>query len=1212
MIVGIDFAGLLFQNLVANLADDLGRGLGYAGALHSDGFLVLVVQCLKFGQHFLGSDIPQLNLVADAALILFLGIGGASGIHNVNTLVVVLTVLANGGNVLHLSLIAADTLVNLLTSSLTGGRNVSLVILDFNSELVAQNILNLLFVALQSAANGALLPGVSSLGAGCGGILGLILVFAGSGYVLVCSCTALGADVIVAASLPAGSFHKGVRQDFAFHMVASGDHAIAGIAAQGAGLALDAALVAVSISQDDFLAILVSAGVNRQNLLRFLNGIAIAAAAHQAIAQALVLTGSGVALNDLGVVVAQSGQGCELSRDFLGLGSAAFLAGEQSVLGFCAGRLHGNAVIPHMLASAATQAYKLGLFAASALRNSEAFLIAGGLHISGIILVGLKVFEVVALGLSGLHLVALQSMADGALFPLVASLGAGCVAGLLRIGMLAGSLQNLSNLFLAARAGTLDVTVFNTSRILAVNQVRNSVLRHWNDDILGSLAAGGAGGAANASLLTSCLSQRLGLAVDMLGSVHRDFLVAAEPLSAIGAVGAPNTGGVADLGAGGILLLDSLLVCVVGGIHTIDHLVSGDLSLIFGVAVLADIQFLGILGAGSVYHALVFPCMLAGAANGGYSLYYFLFAAQALVYLLALGLTGRGNVSLVVFNLHSEVVAQGGVIFVRQNFNTLTADSAEDLNISPFGAGCVMNDIVLLVTGLTGGMGQLGDGLGIQLLAADFTYDALQAFLLAGRLLKNGLLAGSVVGLQNDVAHGLTAPLTHSTGQAGLAFLAVGLTQGNTGGGLVGHNRNLLLLHGNLTANGADLAIGQAGFLAGCRIAFDGLLGMLAGCRNSKLTGERLHFLVVAAVSVTYHPDTGGILTVGILNIIGLNQLVSQSGDLNVGEFLVADIAPGDLPTGLGAGSRNTLLFVDDLGMAQRLASGDNLGSLFHTAVLALLSSPGRVLAVGGQVLNFPVMVRPLGDGSLSHFVTYRALFDQQTVGITLGIDGLGLVLHILVILIEQGISHVFSADRAVLPANALFGAGGFAKRLHFDHMLGAVSLVAIDLLGSIAARAAQDGVAIVLAVGFLLFDRVLLVPVMPQSGIFLDVPGLAAALFLAVAVGADVGLVTGVLAVGGHIGTVNNNPLFLGSVTGGGDFTLHVLVTVGAVRRLYASLCTGCFFYRLPMGILMLTIRRDFHFASESGSGQHGDHHHQRQKSSKDFPLHEITSIEI
>ena len=1206
MIVGIDCAGLLFQNLVANLADDLGRGLGYAGALHSDGFLFLVVQCLKFGQHVLGSDIPQLNLVADAALILFLGIGGASGIHNVNILVVVLAVLANGGNVLHLSLITADTLVNLLTGSLTGGRNVSLVILDFNSELVAQSILNLLLLALQSAADGALLPGVSSLGAACGGILDLILVFAGSGYVLVYSCTALGADVIVAASLTAGSFHNGVRQDFAFHVVTSGDHAIAGIAAQGAGLALDAALVAVSISQDDFLAILVSAGVNRQNLLRYLNGIA--AAAHQAIAQAFVLTGSSVALNDLGVVVAQSGQGCELGRNFSGLGGAALLAGEQDVFALCASGLHINALIPHVLAGGLNRLLLCGR-ATATLISVQAVFLTGSFLVFG---VGLVKLHVVAQGLCGLHLVALQSMADGALFPLVASLGAGCVAGLLRIGMLAGSLQNLSNLFLAGRAGTLDVTVFNTSRILAVNQVRNSVLRHWNDDILGSLAAGGAGGAANASLLTSCLSQRLGLAVDMLGSVHRDFLVAAEPLSAIGAVGAPNTGGVADLGAGGILLLDSLLVCVVGGIHTIDHLVSGDLSLILGVAVLADIQFLGILGAGSVYHALVFPCMLAGAANGGYSLYYFLFAAHALVYLLALGLTGRGNVSLVVFNLHSEVVAQSGVIFVRQNFNTLTADSAEDLNISPFGAGCVMNDIVLLVTGLTGGMGQLGDGLGIQLLAADFTYDALQAFLLAARLLNNGLLAGSVVGLQNDVAHGLTAPLTHSTSQAGLAFLAVGLTQGNTGGGLVGHNRNLLLLHGNLTANGADLAIGQAGFLAGCRIAFDGLLGMLAGCRNSKLTGECLHFLVVAAVSVTYHPDTGGILTVGILNIIGLNQIVSQSGDLNVGEFLVADIAPGDLFTGFGAGSFNALLFVDDRSMAQRLASGDNLGSLFRTAVLALLSSPGRVLAVGGQVLNFPVMVGPLGDDFRIHMMTYRALSDQQTVGITLGIDGLGFVLHILVIRIEQGISHVFSADRAVLPANALFGAGGFAKRLHFDHMLGAVSLVAIDLLGSIAARAAQDGVAIVLAVGFLHFDRVLLVPVMPQSGIFLDIPGLTAALFLAVAVGADVGLVTGVLAVGGHIGVVNNDPLFLGSVTRGGDFTLHVLVTVGTVRRLYASHCTGCFFCRLPMGIRMLTIRRDIHFGSEGGSGQHGDHHHQRQKSSKDFPLHEITSIEI
>ena len=734
--------------------------------------------------------------------------------------------------------------------------------------------------------------------------------------------------------------------------------------------------------------------------------------------------------------------------------------------------------------------------------------------------------------------------------------------------------------------------------------------RLCKDDILGSLAAGGTGGAANAGCLTSCISQRLGLAVDMLGSVHRDFLVAAEPLLA---VGAPHTGGVANLGAGRILLLDSLLVCVVGGIHAIDHLVFGDLPPIFGGAVLADIQLLGILGAGSVYNVLVYPCMLAGAANGGNSLYFGLIAAQALVYLLTLGLTGCGNVSLVVFNLHSEVVAQGGVILVILGMDALTADSAEDLNISAFGAGCVMKDIVLLVTGLTGSMVQLGDGLGIQLLAADFTYDALQAFLSAARLLNSGLLTGSVVGLQNNVAHRLAAPLTHSTGQASLAFLAVGRTQGSTGGSLVGRNRNLLLLHGNLTANGALLAIGQAGLLAGSRIAFDGLLGMLAGCRNSKLTGESLHFLVVAAFSVTYHPDTGGILTVGILNIIGLNQVVSQSGDLNVGEFLVADLAPGDIPTGFGAGSCNALLFVDNLGMAQRLASGDSLSRLFRTAVLALLSGPGRVLAVGGQIRNVPVMVRPLGDGSLFHLMAHRALFDQQTVGITLGIDGLSLVLHILVLRSDQGISQVFSADRAVLPANALIGAGGGAKRLHFDHMLAAVSLVAIDLLGSIAALAAHDSVAIILAVGFLHFDRVLLVPVMPQSGIFLDVTGLAAALFLAVAVGADVGLVTGVLAVGGLIGTVNNDPLFLGSVTGGRNLLLiQVLLTFVAMQNLFARLCTGCFFYRLPMGILMLTIRRDIHFGSEGGSGQHGDHHHQRQKSSKDFPLHEITSIEI
>ena len=351
MIVGIDFAGLLFQNLVANLADDLGRGLGDAGALHSDGFLILVVQCLKFWQPFIAIalDYFLLSCVASGAFILFLGIGIAVCWHKFLPLPIVLT---GGLDDLLVSFGATAALISVQTVFLTGSFlvfGVGLVRLH----VVAQSFPSFHRFTLLSATDGALLPDECRLFAGCGGVLDLILVLAGSGYVLVRSCTALGADVIVAASLTAGSFHNGVGQLLALHVVASGNHAIAGIAAQGAGLALDAALVAVSSSQDAILDILVSAGVNRQNLLLFLNGIA--AAAHQAIAQALVLTGSSVALNDLGVVVVQSGQRCVLGRNFSGLGSAAFLAGEQDVFALCASGLHINALIPHVLAGAAAQ-----------------------------------------------------------------------------------------------------------------------------------------------------------------------------------------------------------------------------------------------------------------------------------------------------------------------------------------------------------------------------------------------------------------------------------------------------------------------------------------------------------------------------------------------------------------------------------------------------------------------------------------------------------------------------------------------------------------------------------------------------------------------------------------------------------------------------------------------------------------------------------------
>ena len=420
----------------------------------------------------------------------------------------------------------------------------------------------------------------------------------------------------------------------------------------------------------------------------------------------------------------------------------------------------------------------------------------------------------------------------------------------------------------------------------------------------------------------------------------------------------------------------------------------------------------------------------------------------------------------------------------------------------------------------------------------------------------------------------------------------------------IGVHRDLLLSSQDLTADSALHASGQTGGGAGGGNSGNLFLSV-TGSRLGSIAGEGLYIGVVTDGALE---ALAACALAGSSLIAGGLILVTSCGNLDIFQDFPAALALDDFQAILGAGSCLGFLLVSNLIVTQ--SSTRNLlgltGSAADRALLAFLGVLGAgridklainkgVLAGSGQNLFLIGQVDSADRALVSNLA--RILASRlYTLSNSLGvIRGNGLITKIL------------AADGALVPANTIgtgFAVGGSQLIDQHNVVQVLISLGLVILEGVIA----TFSLALVQSVAAFLTgsgDNSLL-HVVTQSrdgSVALDDLGLGI-----VAAAASIHL-TGTFGAGGiykHAGGLQV------MTQGRNLLLLQVLLTFVAVQHLFARLCTGCFFYRLPMGILMLTIRRDFHFASESGSGQHGDHHHQRQKSSKDFPLHEITSIEI
>ena len=418
----------------------------------------------------------------------------------------------------------------------------------------------------------------------------------------------------------------------------------------------------------------------------------------------------------------------------------------------------------------------------------------------------------------------------------------------------------------------------------------------------------------------------------------------------------------------------------------------------------------------------------------------------------------------------------------------------------------------------------------------------------------------------------------------------------------IGVHGDLLLSNQDLTADSALHASGQTSGGAGGGNSGNLFLSV-TGSRLGSIAGEGLYIGVVTDGALE---ALAACALAGSSLIASGLILVTSCGNLDIFQDFPAALAFDNFQAILGAGSCLGFLLVSNLIVTQS-STRDLLGltgSAADRALLAFLGVLGAgridklainkgVLASSGQHLFLIGQVDSADRAlvsNLARVLASRLYALSNSLGVICG-NGL--------------ITKILAADGALVPANAIgtgFAVGGSQLIDQHNVVSVLISLGLVVLEGVVAAGALVQRVAAFLTGSG---DHSLhhVVTQSRDGSVALDDLGLGI-----VAAGASIHL-TGTLGAGGIYKLAGG----LQVMTQGRNLPLlQVLLTFVAMQNLFARLCTGCFFYRLPMGILMLTIRRDIHFGSEGGSGQHGDHHHQRQKSSKDFPLHEITSIEI
>ena len=663
----------------------------------------------------------------------------------------------------------------------------------------------------------------------------------------------------------------------------------------------------------------------------------------------------------------------------------------------------------------------------------------------------------------------------------------------------------------------------------------------------------------------------------MLGLILGGFLLRNQGLTADGA---DRALGQAGSGAGSLHSGNDLGGMSLSGLRQLT-LKSNNLGML-GIVLTYEL-LTGSVGAVGFLHTGGLPVMAQSLDGLGFGVV----AVGALQNFHAVLFTGGGLGGLLV-NLQLMLQHGAGDLFY---ILLSAADSADKASLGVGGAGSIYKGLFVVV--LTGG--------GQDLFLGRVTLGAAPSDLAI-------LGTGSVYPVQ---FHGPVMTVSDNlVAQVLAAELA--LHSGNTSGGAGGFLQNggfhrhmlalvlggFLLLGQNLAADGTLAALGQASLGAVCGNGGNGLGRVaLGGHSQGAFKGNNLGMLRVV---LTHELLTGRIGAVSFLHS-GRLPLVAQSGNF-LGLGVVAAGALLGLNASLLAGGSQGVLFignhivtqgrVGDLhGLTGSAADGADLADLcvLRAGGINGLAIYKGMLAGGGQDLFFGLVAVCASIGDLAVLAAGGVLTGSLYPLVT-GRDDL--------------VAQALAANLADVLANAGSGAGsGLQGRLPENGHVGVlVGLGLVVLEGVITAGALVQGVAAFLT-GSGDHSLLHIVTQSRDGSVALDDLGLGI-----VAAGASVHL-TGTLGAGGIFKLAGGLQVM---TQGRNLLLLQVLLTVVAVQDLFARLCTGCFFYSLPMGILMLTIRRDFHFGSEGGSGQHGDHHHQRQKSSKDFPLHDITSIEI
>ena len=540
------------------------------------------------------------------------------------------------------------------------------------------------------------------------------------------------------------------------------------------------------------------------------------------------------------------------------------------------------------------------------------------------------------------------------------------------------------------------------------------------------------------------------------------------------------------------------------------------------------------------------------------------------------------------------------------------------------GAGSIPEDFLQLM------LAGCGNGLflGILALGADIAYLAVLA---AGGLNTLDFLP-VVAGFGSLVAQVLAADsagiLCNALGGAGCVLQHLGNFR------LVGIlvHRGLIVL----VAVAADRAgIGSvAALLAGC--GGDNLLILVAFGRLGQLSLIGVHFGCAA--------DGAGVLGAGRIHavrclILALIPLVAQG----LGGFFLSVIAVFALEgvqAALFAGSSLVVLVVgiQNQLMAGGLGAFNDFHFAFFSADRANLADLCRLGAGSVHGLLFPGVLAGCGYGLFLGLTAHRAEVSNLAVLAAGSILAPGLFPHM--ISRDRLVAQAHAANLAHIVGNALCSAGCRPQDLSNNGCMGRTVGGNHSILVAVAAAAALvEGIALILtggrnnlllehmaqcrlsqlalkgyalclaaalagpldtggihAVG--LFNDLFFAPLMAKRSAFHAVGDIAAAALPGVeaALGAGCCLVTGQCLINDHVVTQSGAQVILQD--------LNILLTVMTMQHNTLRCRTGCFSYFL-FGMLMCTLC----FGSKSRGGQHGEYHHECQKRSQNFSLHDITS---